>query len=105
MTRVKTSVSNDQHQTVTTGAVTCLFSHKCGPGICHVPTPCRRENPCFTCGLRPALKRHNILLLVDPIRPGDQLRTRMQTFEFDSVLFLMSEDSLKSEPCTIEQET
>ncbi|HXA65874.1 MAG TPA: hypothetical protein VNV82_12020 [Bryobacteraceae bacterium] len=29
----------------------------------------------------------------------------MQTFKFDSILFLISEQSLNSEPCVIEQET
>ena len=85
--------------------VTCLFSHKCGGDTCDLPNPCTPGKPCLSCRLRTALKRHKIRLLVDPMRPGDDLRTRMQTFDFDSLLFLISEESLNSGPCTIERET
>lgn len=85
--------------------LTCLFCHKCSAGHCDVPAACAPNKPCLSCRLRVALKRHRIRLLVDPMRPGDHPRTRMETFDFDSLLFLISEESLKSEPCAIERET
>jgi hypothetical protein len=83
-------------------SVTCLLSHKCGSGICDVPAKCPAEARCLACTLREALRFYAVELLVDPMRPGDLLQTRMETVEFDALLFIISEQSLQSAPCAVE---
>lgn len=83
--------------------ISCLLSHKCGSGTCQPSAD--NLTLAFGTKLQQSLRPFGIEILVDPMRPGDDLTTRMQTFDFDSLLFLLSEESLKSEPCTIERET
>jgi len=64
---------------------TCLFSHKCSA-----------ENHVYGHLLGRALKPCDVELLIDPFRPGDRTDTRMDSFEFDSLLLLWSPESQAS---------
>jgi hypothetical protein len=72
----------------------CLFCHKC-----------TTENHAFGLQLKGILERCGVELLIDPFRPGDETDTRMDSFEFDSVLFLWSPESAASEACQRELRT
>jgi hypothetical protein len=44
-------------------------------------------------------------LLIDPFRYGEDFTIRMQSLDFDALLFLITPESWKSVPCRIELET
>jgi hypothetical protein len=74
--------------------ITSLFTHKC-------------SDHAHALGdlLSKALREAGIKLLVDPLRPGDDIETRMDSFEFDALLFLSEPESLASGPCRRELRT
>lgn len=92
-------------ETHTNFYISCLFTHKCGAGVCDRPRPCSCISRCIGCRLKNNLQKFAVDLLVDPLRVGDHVQTRMETFDFDALLFLMSEESLRSEPCATELDT
>ncbi len=55
--------------------------------------------------LASALKPYDIELLIDPFSPGDDIVRSMETFEFDSFIFLLSPASWSSTQCRVELET
>jgi len=68
-----------------------LLTHKCSLSVHQLG---RR--------LGDALKDHGIQLLIDPFRVGDDVETRMLTFDFDALIFFCSPESIASEPCQLE---
>jgi hypothetical protein len=74
--------------------IICLLSHKCGP-VTHE----------LGGKIRDVLRGFDIDLLIDPFRPGDDIETRMRTFDIDAFVFLASAGSLASDPCRFEFET
>jgi methylmalonyl-CoA mutase cobalamin-binding subunit len=73
---------------VMTAAAIGLLTHKCGLATHELGNR-----------LRTVLEDHGIRLQIDPFRPGDDIAVRIQTLELDSVIFLMSTESLGSRPC------
>ena len=74
--------------------VSCLFSHKCS-----------EESHSLGATLRQLLSESTIDLLIDPLRIGDDIDTRLDSFQFDTCLFLYSVDSLASKACRRELRT
>src|ERR1035441_5591537 len=74
--------------------ITCLFTHKC-------------SDRAHTIGsiLKNALADAGIDVLIDPFRLGDDIETRMDSFEFDALLFLSEPESIASGPCQRELRT
>jgi hypothetical protein len=74
--------------------ITCLFTHKCSDRAHEVGML-----------LKTRLLESGIELLIDPFRLGDDIETRIDSFQFDALLFLSSPDSLGSPPCQHELRT
>jgi hypothetical protein len=72
--------------------LTCLFSHKCEAPMAHG----------LGVRVQGLFRQPGIDLLIDPFRVGDQTKTRAQTIDFDSLLFLACPLSLESEYCQLE---
>jgi len=68
--------------------ITCLLSHQCSD-----------QAHTLAKILKSALQDANIDLLIDPFRFGDDVQTRIDSFDFDSLLFLSSPESLASRFC------
>ena len=68
--------------------ITTLFTHKCAD-----------RAHALGRHLHNALQDASIELLIDPFRLGDDIETRMDSFEFDALLFLSEPESLGSGPC------
>lgn len=79
--------------------LTCLLSHKCNELVCG------KGVTSLGTRLATALSQDNITLLIDPFRYGEDFTIRMQSVDFDALLFLITPESWKSEPCRIELET
>jgi hypothetical protein len=75
-------------------AIICLFSHKCSDGAHELGA-----------AIRDVLRTYSIDLRIDPFRVGDDVQTRMRTFDFDAFVFLSSPDSLASPNVQLELET
>lgn len=74
--------------------ITCLFTHKCSD-----------RTHALGCLLKNSVRDEGIELLIDPFRLGDDIETRMDSFEFDALLFLSEPESLASGPCQRELRT
>jgi hypothetical protein len=83
-----------QGESLNTQKIRCLLTHKCND-----------EMHEFGRKLAMALDQHGIELLIDRFEIGDVADTRMKTFDFDALLFLLSPESWASEACQLELET
>jgi hypothetical protein len=66
---------------------------------------CNDEMHAFGRKLAIALEQYAIELLIDRFEIGDDADTRMKTFDFDALLFLLSPESWASEACQLELAT
>jgi hypothetical protein len=75
----------------TSAPASCFLSHKCLP-----------EYHDFAEFIRPIFQVCSVDLLVDPFGPGVDVCARIQTLEFQALLFLFSPESRDSEYCRAE---
>lgn len=66
---------------------------------------CNAEMHALGRRLAAALDQYDIELLIDRFEVGDNAETRMETFEIEALLFLLSPESWASGPCQLELET
>lgn len=79
--------------------IKCLLSHKCAEDLC--------GNSVHSLGRRLAdsLDQHQIELLIDPFRYGEDYAIKMRSLDFDALLLLISPASLKSAAVQVELKT
>jgi hypothetical protein len=74
----------------TAGDVSCLVTHKCP------------KDHDFVEFIRPVFISHSVNLLRDPFDPGVEVLARIQSLEYQALLFLFSSESWTSEYCQAE---
>jgi|SRR5271157_2527242 len=74
-----------------TSNIACLFSHKCG---------CEAHR--IGLAIQKTFLSHRITLQIDPFNVGDNVNVRMETFDIEALVFLLSPESVASLPVRLE---